>query len=87
MSWRRSLSFSSDEEDLKDDYDNNGGSKYAKESMKFFKKYKDKIIIVNDNVNLGFNPALNFNTCFTNLDKRNNTNQEIISKASKLIKK
>jgi hypothetical protein len=58
VSWRRSLSFATDEEDLKDDYDSNGGSKYAKECMKFFKNFKDKVFIVPDGLSIGYKPRV-----------------------------
>jgi hypothetical protein len=58
MSWRRSLSFSEHEKDLKDDYDSNGGSKYAKECMKFFKNFKDKVFIVPDGLSINHKPRV-----------------------------
>ncbi len=80
MSWRRSLSFANDEEDLKNDYDNNGGSRYAKDAMRFFKKYIDKICIVNDNVNS--------NTSIYGINSNKDiVSQEVKNKASKLIKR
>jgi hypothetical protein len=48
MSWRRSLSFSEDERELVNHFDNNGKSDFAKEAMKFFLKFKDKLYIIPD---------------------------------------
>lgn len=44
MSYRRSLSFSDNEKDLLDYFDNNGKSDIAKEAMKFYKEHKDNVI-------------------------------------------
>lgn len=41
----RSLSFKKNEEDLANEYDNNGKSEFAKSAMKFYLTNKDKIII------------------------------------------
>lgn len=45
MSYRRGLSFASSEKHLVDYYDNNGKSDFAKEAMKFFIRFKDKVFI------------------------------------------
>lgn len=48
MSNRRSLSFDSDESELLQEFDNNGKSRFAKEAMKFFIKFRDKVFIIPD---------------------------------------
>lgn len=52
MSWRRSLSFAENEKDLLEDYDRNGGSKYAKYCMRFVKKFENKFFIIPDGLNI-----------------------------------
>ena len=44
MSYRRSVSFSECEKELLREFDTNGKSDFAKEAMKYYLKYKDKII-------------------------------------------
>jgi len=44
MSYRRSLSFAEDEEELLKYFDSNGKSDIAKEAMKFHKEYKNRVI-------------------------------------------
>jgi hypothetical protein len=56
MSWRRSLSFSTDEEDLKNHFDTGGRSDFAKEAMKFFIKFRDKVFIVPDGMSFNHSP-------------------------------
>jgi hypothetical protein len=48
LSWRRSLSFSEDEKELVNHFDSNGKSDFAKEAMKFFLRFKDKLYIIPD---------------------------------------
>jgi hypothetical protein len=50
MSYRRSLSFAEYEEDLVNHYDNNGKSDFAKEAMKFYLRYKDRITILPEDI-------------------------------------
>jgi len=59
MSIRRGLSFADSEIDLVEDYDNNGGSKYAKQCMKFFKMFKDKVVLVNNHASLYQKSSIN----------------------------
>lgn len=49
MSYRRSLSFADNEEYLLQEFDNNGKSTFAKEAMKFFLRYRDKMVISTNN--------------------------------------
>lgn len=58
MSWRRSLSFDSDEDELLIEFDSNGKSKFAKEAMKFFIKFKDRVAIVPDGLSLNHRPKV-----------------------------
>jgi hypothetical protein len=44
MSYRRSLSFSEQEQELLKYFDTNGKSDIAKEALYFYQKYKDKVI-------------------------------------------
>lgn len=53
MSWRRSLSFAEDEKDLVNHFDSNGKSDFAKEAMKFFLRFKDKLYIIPDEFSIG----------------------------------
>lgn len=46
MSWRRGLSFSDNEKDLKDDFDNLGKSDYVKRAMRFLKQFENRVFIV-----------------------------------------
>jgi hypothetical protein len=48
LSWRRSLSFSEDELELVNHFDNSGKSDFAKEAMKFFLRFRDKVCIISD---------------------------------------
>lgn len=48
MSYRRSLSFAKHEVDILEFFDANGKSDIAKESMKFYMRYRDKITILPD---------------------------------------
>lgn len=48
MSDRRSISFDSDESEILKEFDNNGKSRFAKEAMRFFIKFRDKVFIVPD---------------------------------------
>lgn len=52
MSFRRSISFADYEEDLVKHYDKNGKSDFAKEAMKFYLRYRNKIAILPDSINL-----------------------------------
>jgi len=58
MSWRRSLSFDSDEDELLVEFDSNGKSKFAKEAMKFFIKFKDRVAILPDGLSLNHRPKV-----------------------------
>jgi len=53
MSWRRSLSFAEDEEELVGHFDNNGKSDFAKEAMKFFLRFRDKLYVIPDGLSIG----------------------------------
>jgi hypothetical protein len=53
LSWRRSLSFAEDELELVNHFDSNGKSDFAKEAMKFFLKFKDKLYIIPDGLSIG----------------------------------
>lgn len=44
MSYRRPLSFRNDEKYLLDEFDSNGGSKFAKEAMRYYIKYRNKVL-------------------------------------------
>jgi hypothetical protein len=52
MSWRRSLSFAEDELELVNHFDNNGKSDFAKEAMKFFLRFKDKLYLIPDGLSI-----------------------------------
>lgn len=52
MSNRRSLSFDSDEDELLKEFDTNGKSKFAKEAIKFFIRFRDKLFIVPDGLSI-----------------------------------
>lgn len=52
MSWRRSLSFAEGEEHLLNEFDAKGKSDFAKEAMKFFIKFKDRVFIVPDGMSI-----------------------------------
>jgi hypothetical protein len=52
LSWRRSLSFAEDELELVNHFDNNGKSDFAKEAMKFFLRFKDKLYIIPDGLSI-----------------------------------
>jgi hypothetical protein len=56
MSYRRSLSFADDEQMLVAEYDSNGGSRFAKEAMRFFLRYRDKIMLLPDGLSLASKP-------------------------------
>lgn len=58
MSNRRSLSFDSDEDDLLKEFDFNGKSKFAKEAMKFFIRFRDKIFILPDGLSINHKPKV-----------------------------
>jgi hypothetical protein len=75
MSFRRSLSFADDEHMLVKEYDDNGGSRFAKEAMRFFIRYRDKMMLLPDGLSLAQRPQLP------------NTNVDIKSKALKQLKK
>jgi hypothetical protein len=53
MSFRRSLSFAEDEEDLVNHFDSNGKSDFAKEAMKFFLRFRDKLYVIPDGFGIG----------------------------------
>jgi hypothetical protein len=53
LSWRRSLSFSEDELELVNHFDNNGKSDFAKEAIKFFLRFRDKLYIIPDGLSVG----------------------------------
>ncbi len=44
MSYRRSISFSENEKDLRDYFDNNGKSDIVKAAMRFYRDNKDKVL-------------------------------------------
>jgi hypothetical protein len=52
MSWRRSLSFADGEEHLLNEFDKNGKSDFAKEAIKFFIKFRDRVFIVPDGMSI-----------------------------------
>jgi hypothetical protein len=56
MSWRRSLSFADGEEHLLNEFDNNGKSDFAKEAIKFFIKFRDRVFIIPDGVSIQNQP-------------------------------
>jgi hypothetical protein len=58
LSYRRSLSFAEHEEVLVNYYDNNGKSDFAKEAMKFYLRYKDRITILPENVFINSNQQI-----------------------------
>lgn len=44
MSYRRSLSFAEDEQELLEYFDTHGKSDIAKTALEFYRKYQDKVI-------------------------------------------
>jgi hypothetical protein len=59
MSWRRSLSFAEGEEHLLNEFDSKGKSDFAKEAIKFFIKFKDRVFIVSDGLSINHNSKIN----------------------------
>lgn len=62
MSIRRGLSFADCEIDLVEDYDKNGGSKYAKQCMRFFKIFKDKVVLLDNHASISHKTSINVNS-------------------------
>jgi hypothetical protein len=52
MSYRRCISFTDDEKDLVNHFDNNGKSDFVKEAIKFFLRFRDKLYIVPDGLSV-----------------------------------
>lgn len=50
------------------EYDDNGGSRFAKEAMRFFIKYRDKMMLLPDGLSFTHKPIVNANT---NVDIKN----------------
>lgn len=70
MSFRRSLSFADDEEELLNYFDNNGKSDIAKEALKFYRENKDRVLT--DSI-INIIKALGFNIGNQNNNNNNNT--------------
>lgn len=71
MSFRRSISFADDEEELVNYFDNNGKSDIAKQAMKFYKENKDRVLT--DSI-IGIIKALGFNIFGQNTQINSTTN-------------
>jgi hypothetical protein len=55
LSWRRSLSFAEDELELVNHFDSNGKSDFAKEAMKFFLRFRDRMFLLPDGLSINHN--------------------------------